>query len=90
MKFSKEDIQFLKIMVVLILITVMVYGLWAVDIGASCMVVNAQNSLNLKVTNGWFIRDPAKQYHRGLFMSGISTLLISIIAIYEITRRDKR
>lgn len=60
-------------------------GLWAVDIGVSGMVINAQHpNLNVMAINGWFVREPVQQYHIGLWLIGIGMIIIINISILSI------
>lgn len=76
-------------LIVIIGITITMSGLWAIDIGASGMVLHAQNGMNVMISNGWWVREPIKQYHIGLwlvFYGMVTLFLVNIYAIYD--KRD--
>lgn len=59
-------------------------GLWAIDIGASGMSLEAKYGTSFKAMNGLFSREPILQYHMGLWLVGISSFMLSIIVIIVI------
>ena len=54
-------------------------GLWCIDISVSAMVLKANGVEDIVVTNGWWIRDPVKQYHIGLWMAEVSSLVLACL-----------
>ena len=60
-------------------------GLWAIDIGVSGMVSG------FSVTNGWDwgTRTAVQQYHIGLWLVGIGTLLSVVSSIFGIVEWKK-
>ena len=60
-------------------------GLWAIDIGVSGMMNG------FSVTNGWDwgTRTPIQQYHIGLWLVGIGTLLSVVSSIFGIVEWKK-
>jgi len=60
-------------------------GLWAIDIGVSGMISG------FSVTNGWDwgTRTPVQQYHIGLWLVGIGTLLSVMSSIFGIIELKK-
>jgi NADH:ubiquinone oxidoreductase subunit 3 (subunit A) len=90
--FSKEHLQIFYLLFLFLGIFFVMLGIWAIDIGVSGMVLNAQYSLNIVATNGWWSRDPCVQYHIGLYfvMFGIIiTILVAISSIVFVKNTNK-
>ena len=63
-----------------------VSGLWAIDIGASGIALKS-SGMNIITTNGWWIREPIQQYHIGLWLVGIFSLiqcLLIVLALFMV------
>lgn len=58
-----------------------VTGLWAIDIGASGMTLEAKYGIDMPVSNGFWGRDSIQQYHIGLWLVGLSSFILTIIVI---------
>jgi hypothetical protein len=58
-----------------------VTGLWAIDIGASGMIIEAKYGVPMPVSNGFWGRDSMQQYHIGLWLIGLSSFMLIIIVI---------
>jgi len=79
--------QYLKAAAILVCMTMLMAGIWATDISVSAMVVSSKTGEQIILTSGWWNRSPIIQYHIGLYMVYISSLIISLIAIYEVLRK---
>ncbi len=86
---KKTDWQYLKVVVILVCMTILVTGVWAIDISVSAMVASSKTGEQIILTSGWWNRSPILQYHIGLYMVYLSSLIISLIATYEVLRRKK-
>src|SRR4030042_3502774 len=58
-----------------------VIGLWAIDIGASGMVIESKYGIDITATNGYWAREPIQQYHIGLWLVGVSITVLSSFVI---------
>ena len=58
-------------------------GLWAIDIGASGMSLQ-EAGINTYTTNGWWVREPIQQYHIGLWLVGIFSLVQTFVLVFAI------
>jgi len=79
--------QYLKASIIIICMTMLVSGAWAVDISVSAMVMSLKTGEQIILTSGWWNREPILQYHIGLYLIYISSLIIALIAMYEILRK---
>ena len=91
MKFkpTEEDISVIYIVLNITCIVIIMMCLWAIDISASAMTVNAQNNLDLKLTNGFRVTDPMKMYHYGLWGITISSIVM-IFSIVNLSIKNLR
>lgn len=80
--------KFCHAVIAIFLLFIGLTGLWCVDIGTGGMVLNAEYGLDIQVGNGWFARSPIQQYHIGLWLLGISVLLMCILLVYNIIIYD--
>jgi len=81
------DWGFVEASIIIVCMTMLVSGAWAIDISVSAMVISLKTEEPILVTSGWWNRDPVLQYHIGLYMVYLSSLIIALIAMYEILRR---
>ena len=81
------DWRFVEASIIIVCMTMLVSGAWAIDISVSAMVISSKTGEPIMVTSGWWNRDPVLQYHIGLYMVYLSSLIIALIAMYEILRR---
>jgi hypothetical protein len=59
-------------------------GIWSVDIGVSGMRIGRET------TSGYWDRDSIQQYHLGLYLIEISTLLLVSLIIFAVIWRDEK
>ena len=76
---NQKQIRFVLLCLAVTSIVFIGLGMWAIDIGVSGMVND------LPCTNGFFTRDSIQQYHIGLWMVGISSVLMTMILICTIS-----
>lgn len=57
-----------------------VSGLWAIDIGASGMALKS-SGIQVYASNGWWVREPIQQYHIGLWLVGIFSLIQCLLIV---------
>ena len=81
----KELGQITVLIIIILGLFFVMLGLWAIDIGVSGMVSG------FSVTNGWDwgTRTPIQQYHIGLWLVGIGTLLSVVSSIFGIVEWKK-
>lgn len=69
-------------MAVLVFLTIVfMVSLWTIDVSVSAMNVSAGVFGEAKLTNGFWIREPVKMYHMGLWLavaSFFTTVMITI------------
>ena len=87
-KITKNEKQLAITALVLLCVFLTVSGLWAIDIGATTMVAQSAG-INMKVSNGWFVRSGIQQYHMGLYMVTIAMLFLSFLTLISIFSKDK-
>ena len=88
MRWDVKSIKFAEAISIIVCMTMVVSGTWAIDISVSAMATSSYIGKPVLVTSGWWNRNPVLQYHIGLYLVYLSSLIISFIAIYEILRRD--
>lgn len=81
--------KFCHATIAIVLLFFVLTGIWAVDIGASGMVLNEKYNIDLQVENGWVARSPMQHYHIGLWLIGISTMLLCILLMWNIIVNKK-
>ena len=81
----KELGQITVLIIIILGLFFVMLGLWAIDIGVSGMMNG------FSVTNGWDwgTRTPIQQYHIGLWLVGIGTLLSVVSSIFGIVEWKK-
>ena len=81
----KELGQITVLIIIILGLFFVMLGLWAIDIGVSGMVSG------FSVTNGWDwgTRTPIQQYHIGLWLVGIGTLLSVVSSIFGMVEWKK-
>ena len=60
-----------------------VLTLWCVDISVSALINNGI------LTNGFFLNDPARAYHIGLYTNGLLNFLIFMIVVHIIMKGEE-
>jgi len=62
-------------------------GIWAVDIGVSIQSVTCHYpDMQLVATNGWNEITGIQQYHRGLYLTIVSVMLMAFVTVYAVFR----
>jgi len=79
----------IEILIVFLCIMTIMIGLWAMDIGAGAMILNAglkQNGINAEVIagNGWQFQEACQQYHTGIYIVLAGMMILSILAAAKI------
>jgi hypothetical protein len=70
-------------MIVVGLVFTFMVGIWTIDVSAPWVNQNAV------ATSGWWDRTPVQSYHVGLYITIISFLLLTLIAVYHICKKEK-
>jgi len=74
---------FNKLLLITVCSTLIMLGLWTIDISVSAMAISKSTGNQVLVTSGWWTRSPILQYHIGLYIIQCSALVLAAIAIYE-------
>jgi len=88
LKITKNEKQLAITALALLCVFFTVAGLWAIDIGASAMIAQSAG-IDMKVSNGWFVRSGIQQYHMGLYMVTIAMLFLSFLTLISIFSKNK-
>ena len=80
---EKKNVQFLIGVFLIFSIIFGMTGLWAIDIGASAMLIEEKYGEST-VTNGWWNRKPVRHYHIGLWFVGICITILSVLLFYSV------
>jgi len=76
--------KYLLSSIVVVCVAIGMFGLWAVDIGVSGEILRLQG---IKINaQGFFIREPAIQYHLGLVLITASIISLSLLSLYIIVK----
>jgi hypothetical protein len=82
---KKQRVFYVSIAAIALLIVIMT-SIWTIDIAVSAMIIQPDTTTNISLTNGFFIRDPMKAYHMGLWGVIMGTFLFVMLMMYVITR----
>lgn len=77
------------IAVLIFLTIVFMVALWTVDVSVSAMNVSSGLSGEAKLTNGFWVREPVKMYHLGLWMAVASFFTTVMVAVKMIVGEDE-
>lgn len=81
-------ITILKIFIMMVLTSLFVIGLWAIDIGCSVMIAEAKG-LEAYAEGLYGKRTGNEQFHVGLTLALISFLMLGAMTIYEILAKHQ-
>jgi len=71
---------FIEMFMVATCIFLIISGLWAVDIGASGMIIESQIGVPITAGNGWTFRSSMQQYHIGLYIIAAGMFMLVVLA----------
>lgn len=93
LSFSVETTMLIEMFIIFLCIMVVMVGLWAIDIGASAMILNSGMDLNggaeIIVGNGWHFREPFQQYHMGIYLTLAGMLLLAALSAYKTIKPNR-
>jgi hypothetical protein len=75
-----------KILLVVILGIFLVSGLWAIDIGASAMMMSIGAGMDTVAQGLFGIRSPNTQYHLGMVLIILAFLILAAMYLHEVLR----
>jgi len=87
--FTKSQYIYFTIVAIMALIIMAIISLWTIDISISAMIVDGYTTETMKLTNGFFLKDPMKAYHMGLWGVIFSMFFLSCITVHAVTRSIK-
>jgi hypothetical protein len=78
-----------EIMCLTIAIFVICLGMWAIDVGVSGMLMEAQMGVEIYAGNGWQFRRAVQQYHMGLYLVIAGMFLMIWLCVVVVVDKHK-
>jgi hypothetical protein len=87
--FTKRQRIYFSIVGAMALIIITIISLWTIDVSVSAMVIDNYTPTTIQMTNGFFLKEPMKTYHMGLWGVIMSTFFLSCLTVYTIAQSIK-
>jgi hypothetical protein len=87
--FSRSTILVMEFVSILCCLFSILLGLWAIDVSASSMLMEAQLDVEIFSGNGWHFRRAVQHYHIGIYLVLAGMAILCILCIVMCVEKSR-